>query len=88
VTEDSVLKCMSSLREQLQPDDCIQTVYKRGYRFSAEVNKIENTPAQQLPRLALVPFATGFNVAAHLGAAVAEETIALLIAEQHAPLAG
>jgi TolB-like protein len=85
VTEDSVPKCMSSLREHLQPDDCIQTVYKRGYRLSAEVHKIESASAQGLPRLAIVPFTTGFNVAAHLGAAVAEETIARLTAEPLAP---
>ncbi len=39
VTDDSVPKCMSSLRELLAPDDCIQTVYKRGYRLFIEVHK-------------------------------------------------
>ena len=33
VTADSVPKCLSSLRARLEPDACIQTVYKRGYRF-------------------------------------------------------
>ncbi len=85
VTEDSVPKCMSSLREHLQPEDCIQTVYKRGYRISAEVRRIDNAPADRIPRLAITPFTTGFNVGGHLGTAVAEETIALLTAEQLAP---
>jgi len=35
VTSESVPKCVSSLRSRLEPDDCIQTVYKRGYRFTA-----------------------------------------------------
>src|SRR5271168_3313099 len=37
VTADSVPKCMSSLRALLEPEECIQTIYKRGYRFVAEV---------------------------------------------------
>ncbi len=41
VTDDSVPKCLSSLREALAPDDCIQTVYKRGYRLSTEVYRSE-----------------------------------------------
>ena len=35
VTSESIPKCVSSLRARLEPDDCIQTVYKRGYRFTA-----------------------------------------------------
>jgi DNA-binding winged helix-turn-helix (wHTH) protein len=35
VTADSVPKCLSSLRARLEPENCIQTVYKRGYRFTA-----------------------------------------------------
>ncbi len=41
VTDDSVPKCMSSLRELLTPDDYIQTVYKRGYRLSVDVHMSE-----------------------------------------------
>ena len=37
VTDDSVPKCLSSLRELLAPDDYIQTVYKRGYRLATDV---------------------------------------------------
>ena len=83
VTADSVPKCLSSLRERLQPDeDCIQTVYKRGYRLAAEVRSIKTRSTEGLPRLAIMPFGTEFNVAPHLGPAVAEETVALLIKQQ------
>ena len=78
VTADSVPKCLASLRARLEPVQCIQTVYKRGYRFSAEVRPHGAAPANALPRLAIPPFATGFGIPEHLGPAVAEETIARL----------
>jgi DNA-binding winged helix-turn-helix (wHTH) protein/tetratricopeptide (TPR) repeat protein len=78
VTADSVLKCMSSLRARLEPESCIQTVYKRGYRFSAEVSRHSNKPTEALPRLAILPFATEYFVPEHLGRAIAEETTARL----------
>ena len=86
VTADSVPKCLSSLRDRLHPDeDCIQTVYKRGYRLAAEVHRVDDVAATRLPRLAIMPFATEFKVDPHLGPAVAEETISLLTREQMAP---
>ena len=78
VTADSVSKCLSSLRAQLEPEQCIQTVYKRGYRFSAEVRQHGAAPIAGLPRLAIPPFATGYGIPDHLGSAVAEETAAQL----------
>lgn len=78
VTADSVLKCMSSLRARLEPESCIQTVYKRGYRFTAEVLRQSNGPVEALPRLAILPFASEYSVPEHLGIAIAEETIARL----------
>jgi TolB-like protein len=78
VTADSVLKCMSSLRARLEPDVCIQTIYKRGYRFSAEIERASAAPAGTLPRLAIMPFATRYSVPEHLGPAIAEEIIASL----------
>jgi DNA-binding winged helix-turn-helix (wHTH) protein len=86
VTEDSVPKCMSSLRELLAPDDCIQTVYKRGYRLSVEVRRRELGLAGPRPRLAIMPFAVESNVPGYLGEAIAEETIALLTADKFAPV--
>jgi DNA-binding winged helix-turn-helix (wHTH) protein/tetratricopeptide (TPR) repeat protein len=78
VTADSVPKCLSSLRARLEPEQCIQTVYKRGYRFSAEVRPHGALPASALPRLAIPPFSAGYGIPQHLGPAVAEETIARL----------
>jgi DNA-binding winged helix-turn-helix (wHTH) protein/tetratricopeptide (TPR) repeat protein len=78
VTDDSVSKCLSSLRARLEPDACIQTVYKRGYRFSAEIRRHRAVPAGRLPRLAIMPFATRYSVPEYLGPAIAEETIARL----------
>jgi len=78
VTAESVPRCLSSLRARLQPDDCIQTVYKRGYRLIAEVRLQDVHSAGALPRLAIAPFATETGIPEHLGAVVAEETIARL----------
>lgn len=90
VTSDSIPRCLSSLRALLAPDVCIQTVYKRGYRFSMEVWPLGSVPVQALPRLAILPFATGHGVPVHLGAAIAEETSLRLAAARNpfiAPLA-
>jgi DNA-binding winged helix-turn-helix (wHTH) protein/tetratricopeptide (TPR) repeat protein len=78
VTADSVPKCLSSLRARLEPENCIQTVYKRGYRFTAEVLRQGLPPGGELPRLAILPFATQHAVPKHLGPAIAEETIVRL----------
>ena len=75
VTADSVPKCVSSLRALLEPDDCIQTVYKRGYRFSAELVSAEQKLSAFLPRLAILPFTAEFGVPEHLGGHVAEEAM-------------
>jgi TolB-like protein/tetratricopeptide (TPR) repeat protein len=57
---------------------CIQTVYKRGYRFSAEIRRHSAVPARTLPRLAIMPFATRYSVPEYLGPAIAEEAITSL----------
>ena len=75
VTADSVPRCMSSLRARLLPEECIQTVYKRGYRLVGAVQSQANATLGPPPRLAILPFATGYGVPAHLGAAVAEEAV-------------
>ncbi len=86
VTSDSILKCLSSLRALLKPEECIQTVYKRGYRLNLEVQSESARAAGPLPRLAILPFATGYAVPEHLGPAVAEETIARLSNARPAPV--
>ena len=85
VTDDSVPKCMSSLRELLAPQDCIQTVYKRGYRLATEVHRHEAELPDVLPRLAVMPFRADQNVAVHLGPAIAEEVISLLTSDPLTP---
>jgi DNA-binding winged helix-turn-helix (wHTH) protein len=83
VTADSVPKCLSSLRARLEPEACIQTVYKRGYRITAEVRFQVGKAGGALPRLAILPFATEYGVPEHLGTAIAEETIARLSGARH-----
>lgn len=78
VTAESVPKCLSSLRARLEPDAVIQTVYKRGYRFTAEIRRPNTESAATPLRLAILPFATRSFVPDHLGAAIAEEIIASL----------
>jgi DNA-binding winged helix-turn-helix (wHTH) protein/tetratricopeptide (TPR) repeat protein len=78
VTADSVPKCVSSLRARLVPEDCIQTIYKRGYRLTAEVHTQGEAPAGALPRLAIPPFATEYGIPEYLGSAIAEEAITRL----------
>jgi DNA-binding winged helix-turn-helix (wHTH) protein/tetratricopeptide (TPR) repeat protein len=75
VTADSVPKCLSSLRALLEPEDCIQTVYKRGYRFPAELLAPEPEASVRIPRIAILPFAVEFGVPEHLGGHVAEEAM-------------
>ncbi|HEV2133694.1 MAG TPA: winged helix-turn-helix domain-containing protein [Terracidiphilus sp.] len=83
VSPDSVTKCVSSLRARLQLEDCIQTVYKRGYRFSANVAQHLVGANAPRARLAIAPFATGPGVADYLGSAVAEETATGLTQARH-----
>ena len=78
VNPDILPKCLSSLRARLEPAVCIQTIYKRGYRFSAEVRRAGRTAEAPLPRLAVLPFVAGFTVPEHLGFALAEDTITRL----------
>lgn len=86
VTPDSVTRCLSSLREHLGTTDCIQTVYKRGYRLTARVERQGSGPAARAPRLAIPPFTTQQGVPEHLGTAVADETIAGLSNETQSPV--
>ncbi len=86
ITADAISKCMSSLRARLGPEECIQTVYKRGYRFFAPVRPLLAGLPATLPRLAIVPFTAEFDLPEFLGSAVAEETAACL-SEAHPAIA-
>jgi DNA-binding winged helix-turn-helix (wHTH) protein len=78
VTADSVPRCISSLRSLLEPDDCIQTIYKRGYRLKAPVRRDGSRFGLPPERLAIVPFQTGLDVPAYLGLSVVEEAMTCL----------
>jgi DNA-binding winged helix-turn-helix (wHTH) protein len=86
VTDESVPKCLSSLRARLAPDEFIQTVYKRGYRFSAEVQQHAAQRAESAPRLSILPFEIGFGFPEHLALAVVEETADRLVNLRPAPV--
>lgn len=79
VTPDSILKCISSLRVRLEPEDCIQTVYKRGYRLSAEVRRREVREAETMPRLAILPFESAVGFPEHLAPAVMDGITSRLV---------
>ncbi|MGD0157200.1 MAG: winged helix-turn-helix domain-containing protein [Terracidiphilus sp.] len=76
-SSDMVAKCVASLRARLQPADCIECVYKRGYRITA-VQAVDARPARAPARLVILPFANGYGVPEYLGPAIAEETAAAL----------
>ena len=90
VSPDSLPRCISSLRSSLDPPDCIQTVYKRGYRFKLPVRHIpaERSEARTIerrkvrfnsvPRLAILPFATTDGVPEFFGPSIAEQTMLCL----------
>ena len=78
VTSDSVAHCISSLCARLSPEDRIQTVYKRGYRWVGTVRRIEDSPDAGLPRLAIVPFTCAPEVSADLGERIAEDAASSL----------
>ncbi|HVN94167.1 MAG TPA: winged helix-turn-helix domain-containing protein [Terracidiphilus sp.] len=78
VSSDVVAKCIASLCGKLQPADCIECVYKRGYRFVTAVHRRDAEVDSALPRLAVLPFTVGYGVANYLGSAIAEETATAL----------
>ncbi len=82
VTADSVPRCLSSLRARLEPDHCIQTVYKRGYRLVGHVIH-HGARAQATYRLAIMPFSIGQGLEEHLGTAISEEISARLTESGH-----
>ncbi|MGB6688051.1 MAG: winged helix-turn-helix domain-containing protein [Terracidiphilus sp.] len=86
VTDESVPKCLSSLRARLAPAEFIQTVYKRGYRLSVEVQRHSPRKAEIALRLAIVPFEIGFGFPEHLALAVVEETADRLVNLRPAPV--
>jgi DNA-binding winged helix-turn-helix (wHTH) protein/tetratricopeptide (TPR) repeat protein len=74
---ESIAKCIRSLQERLESKNLIQTIPKHGYRISVEVERGDRAE-EGVWRLAIMPLSPGYSVAEHLGAAIAEETIARL----------
>lgn len=79
VTADSIPRCLSSLRARLEPEQYIQTIYKRGYRLSCRVQRA-GSQGRCAVHLAIAPFAPGHNVPDHLGPGIAEELTTRLTA--------
>ena len=69
---DAVSKCMASLRNKLEPEECIETVHKRGYRMAIAVKPLDEASGAP-PRLAILPFSAAFGVPEYLGTMIAEE---------------
>jgi DNA-binding winged helix-turn-helix (wHTH) protein/tetratricopeptide (TPR) repeat protein len=98
VSPDSLPRLISSLRAHLGLEDCIQAIYKRGYRFCFPVERVQidapiaPVPEQQrngirrLLRLAILPLATSTGVPEYLGPGVAEETM-LRLSRSRQPVA-
>lgn len=85
ITAESVPRCLSSLRARLEPDHCIQTLYKRGYRMIGPVIR-NGHQGRSGYRLAVMPFSVGQGVDPHLGPAIAEEVTAALVHAEHAQI--
>jgi DNA-binding winged helix-turn-helix (wHTH) protein/predicted Zn-dependent protease len=83
-SSEVISKCMAGLRERLRPADCIESVYKRGFRMSVAVETSDSLSATGLARLAIVPFSVGYRVPEYLGMAIAEETAAVLCGPEFA----
>jgi DNA-binding winged helix-turn-helix (wHTH) protein len=75
VPSHRITECLESLRERLQSADCIESVYRRGYRIAAIAEPDGHVLTRELPLLAILPFSTGYDVPEYLGLAVAEQTM-------------
>lgn len=67
--------CVASLKKLLLPTDCIESVYRRGYRIQATVEPDEPPHEKSLPLLAVLPFSTGYDVPEYIGLALTEQTM-------------
>jgi len=87
ISGEGIAKCISSLCARLQPEHHIESVYKRGYRFSPGIQRLAAAGMRAQARLAILPFSTGFGVQEYLGPALAEDTIRRIEAMPHPPVA-
>jgi len=75
VSARTISTCIASLRARLQPADCVQSLYKRGYRICVTVEVEAQVLPAHAPRLAILPFSGGYGVPQHLSTALVEEVI-------------
>lgn len=81
LSSEIVVRCIAALRERLQPDDCIQRLYKRGFRIAADVQMEAARPETALPRLAILPFACRPGIAEDPCGAAVRDGFGLALAE-------
>lgn len=74
VPAESVSRCIASLRARLDLGNCIEAVYKRGYRFTCEVLPAQTEKLSRRTRLAVLPFTVDAGLPEHLGPALCAET--------------
>jgi TolB-like protein/tetratricopeptide (TPR) repeat protein len=84
VASASLADCISSLRVHLDPHASVETVYKRGFRLTAEQRPRGAGHVPAPPRLAILPLSADLGVPEYLGLAIAEETGAQLSRARHA----
>jgi DNA-binding winged helix-turn-helix (wHTH) protein len=72
---ENVIDTVASLRRRLGPEVHIQTVLKRGFRFTSDVHELIESPESGLPHVAILPLYAEFGVAEYLGTAVTEGAI-------------
>ncbi len=71
----SLAAYLASLKTLLSPTDCIESVYRRGYRILATAEPAQPVPAKSLPLVAILPFSTGYDVPEYIGLALTEQTM-------------
>ncbi|HUB51759.1 MAG TPA: tetratricopeptide repeat protein [Terracidiphilus sp.] len=72
ITSETVAQAIASLRQRLGPEEHIQQVPKRGFRFISNVVEMQSAPSGVLPHVAFLPLTAEYGVAEYMGTAVAE----------------
>jgi len=80
LSNEIVTECIASLQERLQLTDCIQNVYKRGYRVSVAVQMEQQQATSSLQRLAVLPFVCSLSIPESVGLDLAEAVMHRLTA--------
>ena len=78
LTPEGIAETVASLRRRLEPDDPIESVYKRGFRFTAEIHAPAAAWPAALPHIAILPLTGECGVPDYLGSVVAKGAIGRL----------